>query len=85
MTRFEEGDRVDLVFTGDPFTRLRPGDQGTVRRVHSDPWPAIDVAWASGSTLSMLPDSGDRLHKLPPPSATGSSPRPQPDDPTTEN
>jgi len=68
MTMFEEGDRVELVVTDDPATRLRPGDQGAVRRVHRDPWPAIDVAWDSGSTLSMLPGDGDQLHKLPGPS-----------------
>jgi hypothetical protein len=58
---------VELVFTDDPATRLRPGDQGTVQRVRKDPWPAIEVVWNCGSTLSMLPDHGDQLHKLPSP------------------
>jgi hypothetical protein len=30
--RFERGDRVALEYTGDPHTRLRPGDEGTVSR-----------------------------------------------------
>ena len=30
--RFQRGDRVALVHTGDPHTRLRPGDEGTVTR-----------------------------------------------------
>jgi hypothetical protein len=30
--RFERGDRVALEHTGDPHTRLRPGDEGTVTR-----------------------------------------------------
>jgi hypothetical protein len=28
--RFQRGDRVALEHTGDPGTRLRPGDEGTV-------------------------------------------------------
>ncbi len=50
MSRFDEGDRAEPVVADDPSTRPRPGGQGTVQRVHSDPWPAID---------------GDQLRKLP--------------------
>ena len=32
MTSWQPGDRVALVRTDDPDTRLRPGDQGTVTR-----------------------------------------------------
>ncbi len=35
--RFERGDRVALEFTGDPHTRLRPGDEGTVTRYDRGP------------------------------------------------
>lgn len=35
--RFMRGDRVALEHTGDPDTRLRPGDEGTVTRY--DPGP----------------------------------------------
>jgi hypothetical protein len=52
---FALGDRVELVFTSDPYTRLRPRDAPDVQ---------VNVAWDSGSTLSMLPDAGDRLRKL---------------------
>lgn len=50
------GDRIMLVHTDDPFTKLRPGDEGTVRAcVGSE----VLVEWDSGSTLSMLADAGD--------------------------
>jgi hypothetical protein len=66
---FSTGDRVELVFTDDPHTRLRPGDRGTVTgitRIPSDPPEAqVHVAWDSGSTLSLLPGAGDQLRKLP--------------------
>jgi uncharacterized protein DUF4314 len=58
--RFQRGDRVALERTGDPYTRLRPGDEGTVTRY--DPGPGqLDVRWDSGSTLSMLLHDGDRV------------------------
>jgi hypothetical protein len=53
------GDRVELVATDDPYTRLRPGDRGTVTGVWKFPEPAIDVQWDDGSTLSVLPGAGD--------------------------
>lgn len=65
---FALGDRVELVYTSDPYTRLRPGDHGTVTgiswtRGHA-PDVQVDIAWDSGSTLAMLPGAGDRLRKL---------------------
>jgi len=60
---WQRGDRVALVATDDPDTRLRPGDQGTVTR-----WdPAqeqLHVRWDSGSTLSMLPGEGDQVRLI---------------------
>jgi len=60
---WQRGDRVALVRTDDPDTRLRPGDQGTVTR-----WdPAqeqLHVRWDSGSTLSMLPGEGDQVRLI---------------------
>jgi Domain of unknown function (DUF4314) len=59
----QRGDRIALVRTGDPGTRLRPGDQGTVTRW--DPRHGrLDVQWDSGSTLSMLPGEGDQVRLL---------------------
>ena len=65
---FAAGDRVELVFTSDPYTRLRPGDRGTVTGIGhlpSDPPEAqVHIAWDDGSTLAMLPAAGDQLSKL---------------------
>jgi hypothetical protein len=68
--RFEPGDRVALVHTDDPDTRLRPGDEGTVTRY--DPKLAqLSVSWDSGSTLSMLLNDGDRVRLISPASEAG--------------
>ena len=75
--RFERGQRVALVHTTDPHTDLRPGDQGTVRRYDAGQ-RRVDVAWDSGSTLSMLLDDSDTIAVLPPPTA---EPDPDADDP----
>jgi len=57
---YQPGDRVALVATDDPSTRLRPGDQGTVTRW--DPAQGqLHIRWDSGSTLSMLPGHGDQV------------------------
>jgi len=65
---FAAGDRVELVFASDPYTRLRPGDRGTVTGIGhlpSDPPEAqVHIAWDDGSTLAMLPGAGDQLRKL---------------------
>ncbi|MFG1952457.1 DUF4314 domain-containing protein [Micromonospora sp. NPDC048830] len=61
---YQEGDRVALEHTSDPYTRLRPGDEGTVRR-YDPSGQVLDVEWDSGSRLSMLLDAGDRVRRLP--------------------
>jgi hypothetical protein len=61
---FRPGDRVELVATDDPSTRLRPGDRGTVTGFGT-PEPTIDVHWDNDSTLTILPEAGDRISKLP--------------------
>ena len=80
---FTPGDRVELVATNDPYTRLRPGDRGTVTAVADSPEPTIDIAWDNGSTLAVLPDAGDQIRLLPGDAADPppSSP-PMPADPT---
>ena len=65
MTEYRPGQRVALVFTDDPYTRLRPGDTGTVRR-HDGQRHTVAIAWDDGSTLSMCLDAGDRITPLPP-------------------
>jgi hypothetical protein len=80
---FSPGDRVELVATNDPYTRLQPGDRGTVTGVADTPEPTIDIAWDNGSTLAILPDAGDRVRLLPGNDADppASSPA-RPEDPT---
>jgi Domain of unknown function (DUF4314) len=77
------GDRVELVATNDPYTRLRAGDRGTVTSVSDSPEPTIDIQWDNGSTLAILPDAGDQIRLLPShdPDPPPSSPA-MPDDPT---
>ena len=59
----QPGDRIALVHTDDPDTRLRPGDQGTV--IWWDPAQGqLHIRWDSGSTLSMLPGEGDQVRLL---------------------
>ena len=68
--RFQRGDRVALVHTGDPHTRLRPGDEGTVTRY--DPRHGqLDVRWDSGSTLAILLADGDQVRLITPAPAAG--------------
>ena len=46
---YPEGTMVELVRMDDPYTKLRPGDQGTVIAV--DDAGTIHIQWDSGSTL----------------------------------
>lgn len=46
------GCRVELVSMYDPYTRLRPGDQGTVN--HVDDISIVFVAWDCGSHLGAV-------------------------------
>lgn len=55
------GDRIKLVHTNDPVTKLRPGDAGTVRNVRLfNGEESINVRWDSGSSLSLFGSGGDR-------------------------
>lgn len=48
-------DRVKLVMTSDPYTKLTPGDKGIVRNVRHDGFSEVySVEWDSGSRLSMI-------------------------------
>lgn len=57
----KNGDRVRLVYTDDPYTRLRPGVEGTVVRVvNRNDSTRISVDWDDGSKLSLSDEYGDR-------------------------
>jgi Domain of unknown function (DUF4314) len=79
---FHPGDRVELVATDDPSTGLRAGDRGTVTGVREVPESTIDVHWDDASTLSVLPEAGDHIRKLPG-DHTRTSPDPASPTPTT--
>ncbi len=47
------GDRIELIYTNDPFTSLLSGAQGTVLFV--DDIGTIHVKWDNGSRLGLIP------------------------------
>ena len=59
---FSKGDRIVLDHTTHSYTYLTPGERGSVSYIslHGD---RIGVNWDNGSTLTMLPDNGDRISK----------------------
>ena len=59
--QYPKGTRVELVFTSDPYTRLKPGAQGTVN--HVDSMGTIHIDWDNGSGLGMVPGE-DEVRKL---------------------
>lgn len=56
------GDRIRLVYTPDPHTRLRPGAEGTVADVDST--GTVHVDWDDGSQLGMVRAAGDRFEVI---------------------
>lgn len=58
---FPRGTRVVLDHTNDPHTSLRPGERGVVQLV--DGMETVHVKWDSGSSLGVIFDDGDRIHK----------------------
>lgn len=56
------GQRIQLVSTSDQYTRLKPGDRGTVRRV--DHLGTVHVNWDNGSRLGLVPGEDDWIPVL---------------------
>lgn len=49
------GDRIELVFINDTWTRLKPGDQGTVEKIESESDETLVwVQWDNGEQLALL-------------------------------
>jgi Domain of unknown function (DUF4314) len=53
------GKRIRLIFTNDPYTRLKTGDMGTITYVSELPSRVggerqLWVSWDSGSNLAMI-------------------------------
>lgn len=59
--KYPAGTRVELVRMDDPYTKLRPGDRGTVRDV--DDIGTIHVSWDCGSSLGVV-DGEDEVMKI---------------------
>ena len=55
-----KGKRIELISTTDPYTELKPGDQGTVD--FADDVGTIHVSWDNGSQLGLVP--GEDRYKL---------------------
>lgn len=55
------GTRVELIQMDDPYSRLEPGDRGTVRLV--DDTATVFVDWDRGSGLGVV-YGNDRIRKL---------------------
>jgi hypothetical protein len=45
--------RVRLISSSDPFTKLEPGIEGTVKFI--DSLGTVHVKWDNGSTLGLIP------------------------------
>jgi hypothetical protein len=49
----QPGDRVTLIHTSDPYTKLQPGARGTVEM--QDDAGTVHVKWDDGSSLGLIP------------------------------
>ena len=58
---YPEGTRITLVQMDDPYTKLQPGDQGTVEFV--DDAGGIHIHWDNGSSLAAI-HGIDRIRKI---------------------
>jgi archaellum component FlaG (FlaF/FlaG flagellin family) len=60
-----KGDRIRLIYTADRYTRLRPGDMGSVLEVWKDdtPYKRVSVKWDSGISNLNLIDGVDLFSK----------------------
>lgn len=59
--RYPAGTRVELIHMNDPYTKLKPGDRGTVTLV--DSIGTVFVSWDCGSGLG-LAYGEDLYHKI---------------------
>jgi hypothetical protein len=47
------GKRVELVFTDDEYTKLKPGSMGIINFI--DDFGTVFVSWDDGSSLGLVP------------------------------
>lgn len=55
------GKRIELIYTSDPYTKLKPGDKGVIKFETED---SLSVMWDCGSSLSMRECDGDKYRIL---------------------
>jgi len=60
-TNVKPNDRLELDHMDDPYTKLKPGDQGTVTFI--DGIGQIHMKWDNGSCLALYPRE-DQFHKV---------------------
>ena len=49
------GDAIELVYTNDELTKIKPGDQGIVEEIEGEPGDRlIWVKWKNGQRLGLL-------------------------------
>lgn len=56
---YSEGDRVELVYTSDEYTKLEPGEKGTVTGTDFieppiGPETQVWIEWDNGSMIAMI-------------------------------
>lgn len=69
--------RVELIFTSDPHTQLRPGDEGTVSFV--DGMGTVHVDWDCGTKLGLVPGEDQWREITREPDAAEATDKGQPD------
>lgn len=58
---YPKGARVELISMDDPYTKLKPGDQGTVIAV--DDIGTVHIAWDNGGSLGAA-YGADRIRRI---------------------
>jgi hypothetical protein len=48
------GSKIQLISTDDPYTKLKPGDVGTI--THIDDTGTVFADWENGSALGLIPN-----------------------------
>ena len=48
------GDRVEIIFINDTWTKLQKGDKGTVSKIDSEDDSLIWIDWDNGEHLALL-------------------------------
>lgn len=59
MKKFMPGTRIELIKCDDPWSKLKPGDQGVINDI--DGIGTVHINWDSGSRLGLIP--GEDLWK----------------------